>query len=97
MYGAPPIQSQANMNTLSIVAAIAGGVGLVTFCCYGLGIVPSIAGLVTGFMGMKKVQETGERGRELAIAGMVMGGLGTLFALGYIILIIIGVASGGFK
>lgn len=85
------------MNTMAIVSIVAGGIGLLTFCCYGIGIVPSIVGLVTGFMGMKKVQETGERGRELAIAGMVTGGLGTVLAIGYVILIIIGVVSGNMR
>ena len=85
------------MNTLSIIAVIAGSLGLLTFCCWGLGVFPSAAGLIMGFMAMKKVQQTGERGRELAIAGMVTGGIGTVLAIGYFILIIIGVVSGNMR
>jgi hypothetical protein len=96
-YGAPPPQSQATMNTLALISVIAGSLGLLTFCCYGLGIIPAAAGLIMGFVGLKKVQQTGERGRELAIAGMVTGGIGTLFGIVYLILIVIGVVSSSMR
>lgn len=86
-YGAPPVM-QSSMNTLAIVSAVCGGFGLFSCLC-GILTLPSIAGIVTGFIAYKKVQETGEKGKELAIAGMITGGLGILLWIGWIIFVVI--------
>jgi hypothetical protein len=56
-------------NQLAVVSLVLGIV-----CCIPFG---SIGALVTGFMAIKQIDESGgaQGGRELAIAGMVLGGL----------------------
>jgi len=69
------------MNSLSLVSVICGSAGIVLCWACGIGLVPALVGGITGFLGMKKVQLTGERGKELAIAGLVTGGIGILLNL----------------
>src|SRR5882724_7762821 len=94
-YGAPPpqVRGQAT-NTLAILSLISGIIGLFACLC-GLLTVPAVAGLVMGFIALKKVQETGEKGREMAIAGMVTGGLGLLLFIGWVIFYVILRMGGG--
>jgi hypothetical protein len=73
------------MNSLALVSVISGSAGIVLCWACGIGFVPAIVGGITGFLGMKKVQLTGERGRELAIAGLVTGGIGFLLNLFWIL------------
>ncbi|QXQ14127.1 DUF4190 domain-containing protein [Skermania piniformis] len=54
---------------MAIASFIASCVGLVT--C-GLG---SIIGVVLGFVAWRQIQQTGQGGRGLAIAGLVIGGV----------------------
>jgi hypothetical protein len=63
-------------------------------CAIVLAIVPflgGILGVVFGIIGLKQTARNGERGRGLAIAGIVIGGIVILFW----ILGIIGIAIGG--
>lgn len=53
-------------NVLSIVAVV-------------LGIVVPVAGIVTGAIALSQIKRSGEKGRGLAIGGMVAGGILTLF------------------
>jgi hypothetical protein len=75
-------------NVLSIVSLIVGIVGLLGVCvaifipvagpiCDGL---LAIAALVTGFLGMSQTGKTGEKGKGMAIAGLIMGILALLSA-----------------
>src|SRR5581483_11080675 len=84
-YGAgPQVSPRLGTNQLAIISAVCGVLGLFTCLCI-IFIFPSIAGIVTGFLALNKVKETGEKGRELAIAGMVTGGLGIVLWIIYII------------
>lgn len=88
---APPTKT----NILSIISLIAGILGFLSMClgiipvlwwfCYGAGGLLSIAALVLGFLGIKQIKKTGERGRGLAITGIVLGGLTILGVCGMII------------
>ena len=71
----------AKTNTLAIVSLITSIVGL------------SLIGIITGHISMSQIKKTGEQGRGLAIAGLVIGYVG--IALG-IIAVMVFVASGLF-
>jgi len=73
---------------MALISVICGGVSFLVCCMYGIGVVPAAVGMVLGFLGMKKVQTSGEKGRELAIAGIVVGGVGILTNIGYLIWVI---------
>jgi hypothetical protein len=59
-----------------------------------LGGLGSIAGIWLGAVARRKVAETGERGRGLAIAGIVVGVITLLFAIGYWIFIVMHTSGG---
>jgi hypothetical protein len=88
-YGAPgyaPYGYQAPSTTNGFaIASLA--------CAIVLGIVPflgGILGVVFGIIGLRQCARQGERGRGLAIAGIVIGGI----AIAFWILAIIGLAIG---
>ena len=49
----------------------------------------SVLAVVMGHMALSEIRKTGERGRGLALAGLILGYLGTLAGLGFIILMIV--------
>jgi hypothetical protein len=60
-----------------------------------LGGLGSIAGIWLGALARRKVAETGERGRGLAMAGIVVGVITLLVAIGYWIFIAMHTGGGG--
>ena len=60
-----------------------------------LGGLGSVAGIWLGAVARRKVAETGERGRGLAIAGIIVGVITLLFAIGYWIFIAMHTGGGG--
>jgi hypothetical protein len=91
----------AKTNVLSIVSLVAGILGFLSTCvgiipflgwvCSGIGGLFGIAALVLGFLGMNQVKKTAERGKGMAIAGIVLGGLAVL---GICVTIILNLAMG---
>jgi hypothetical protein len=71
-----PAPAAGKTNTLAIVALI-------------LGIVIPIGGVICGPIALGQIKRTGEGGRGLAIAGIIIGAVAIVF---YIILIIATVA-----
>ncbi len=72
---APAPQAEGGKTSgLAIASLICGIVGLIP-CCFTL---PSIAALITGGIAMSKIKTSGQGGKGLAIAGLVMGGIGIL-------------------
>jgi hypothetical protein len=69
------------------------GLAIASLCC-AIGafiLVPvlgSIAGVILGIMALNKIRETGQRGKGMAIAGIIVGGIGLLFVIGYIVLVL---------
>lgn len=85
-YGAPP-PTRGN-NGMAVAALIMGIAGL--FIC-GL---TSIVGVVLGHISLGQISRTGEEGRGMAIAGLVLSYFGILCWLGVVLLIwLIGVGS----
>jgi len=92
----PPAPGTGSLNqTLPIVSLV---FGIVSLCCY-ISPVTGIVALVTGFMGMKNVNNDPQNygGKGLAIAGMITGGVFLLLGLLYWIYIIfvVGLAALG--
>lgn len=74
-YAAPP-----KTNVLAVISMIASIVGVVGI----LPIIGSIAGAIMGHISLGQIKESGEQGRGMALAGVIVGWAG----LGIVILII---------
>nr|WP_228507960.1 DUF4190 domain-containing protein [Herbiconiux sp. VKM Ac-1786] len=74
------------MNTLAIITII-------------LAFVFSIAGIVTGHIALKQIDRTGEQGRGLAKAGLILSyvftGLGVLLVIFYVVFVVLAIAIAG--
>ncbi|MDT5137038.1 MAG: hypothetical protein QOD58_1300 [Mycobacterium sp.] len=70
-YPPPPLGAtgSSGTNRFAIFSLISSAVGWV--CC-GIG---SIAGIILGVMALKRIKQTNEGGRGLAIAGIIIGSL----------------------
>lgn len=62
-------------NTLAIVGIILGGIGVL-----GIGLIGALnsavfglAGVVVGFIALNQIKKSGEKGRGLAIIGIILG------------------------
>ncbi len=71
-HAPPSIQRTSKMAIWSLVLSILwlGGLG-------------SLAGIMLGFAARRKIPQTGERGYGLAIAGIIVGIVTLIFAIGY--------------
>ncbi|WP_181373595.1 DUF4190 domain-containing protein [Microbacterium sp. HMWF026] len=87
----------ARTNTLAIVSLIASIVGV-----FVLPVIGQIVGIVTGHMSLSQIKARAEKGRGLAVAGLIVGyvtlALGVLLLVFFIILIqaAIGETSSGY-
>ncbi len=72
-YGRPPA---AKTNTLAIISLIASIAGIVIL--WGIG---SIAGVICGHISLSQIKKTGEQGRGMAIAGLIVGYAGIVLAI----------------
>ena len=78
-YGPP---AQAKTNTLAIISLVCGIVQIL------LGLIAGIPAIILGAIALKQITARGERGRGLAIAGLVIGIIGVLISVIAIIAII---------
>lgn len=82
-YGAYQAPTAPPMNTLAIITII-------------LAFVFSVAGIVTGHIALKQIDRTGESGRGLAKAGLILSyvftGLWVLGIIAYIVFIVLAIA-----
>jgi hypothetical protein len=87
----PPMGRIGQDQTLPIISMILGILSLTMICCYGVGLPFGIGALVTGYFGNNNANREPMKysGNGMAIAGLVTGGVGTLVAIGWIILLII--------
>ena len=77
----------------AITSLICGIIGLVTsfvaMCCYGIIPIPlCIAGIITGFIGLKSDK------RGMAIGGLICSIIGLLITLVQVVIIILAIAAG---
>jgi len=88
-------QAPAQPSPLAIVSLVLGIVGFP--CC--TFFLLSIGAVVTGFLARKQIQESQGRlkGDGMALAGLILGGVGVVLGLVYWVLIVTGVFSGSFS
>ena len=88
-YGGPPGQPQQT-NGLAIAALISGILGLTIF--FGLG---SVLALIFGYIarGQIKRSQGQQGGNGMAIAGLVMGWIGVVVSLVFVVLLILGAVT----
>ena len=89
---APAAQKSPVLSILSLVFGILGVLGIFAA---GLGILPSIAGVVLGFIGRRKEPLA----KGLWLTGLILSFVGIVIALGWILLFIlaaVGMAAGGY-
>lgn len=83
MYDESPESNSENKNSaLSIVSLVMGIISIVLGCCYGVGFLFAIPGLVCGIIAKRR----GEGG--LATAGIVCSIVGMVIAIAFWVLII---------
>ena len=70
-YGQP---TGAKTNTLAIVSLVASLIGLVS----GIGF---LVGIICGHISLGQIKKTGEQGRGLAIAGLIIGYVGIVLSI----------------
>lgn len=78
-------------QTLPIVALVAGILSIVMSCCY-LGFLLGPVALIVGFIGMNNANKNSDiyEGKNLAVVGMILGGIGLGMSFIIVILQIIG-------
>ncbi|KTR95311.1 hypothetical protein NS220_06435 [Microbacterium testaceum] len=77
----PPVDYANRTNVVSIFALV-------------LGFLVPIGGIIAGVVGLSQVKRTGEKGRGLAIAGIIVGSVMTLLTIVGVILFFVFVALG---
>lgn len=90
-YPSPMPLSQSKDQILPTISMVLGILSLLFVCCYG-GVWLGVPAAVIGFLGMKNADNDPVRygGRGMAIAGIILGGIGFLMFVGFIILSILG-------
>lgn len=85
-YMSPPVYASGGIDQNLPIAAIICGSGAVlfSFCCGLFSLPLGIAAIVTGFMGMNNAKSNPQKfgGKNLAIGGMVLGGISLLISFG---------------
>ncbi|MFE5945658.1 DUF4190 domain-containing protein [Streptomyces sp. NPDC056480] len=79
---------QSPSNGMGTASMVLGIIAVAGFCMYGLGVVLGILALIFGIIGIKKCGRGEATNRGMAIAGIVLGAIGTLVSavfLGFVI------------
>ncbi|MGA5539639.1 DUF4190 domain-containing protein [Mycolicibacterium nivoides] len=98
-YGAPGYPGGYGMspynttNTVAIGSLVASIMSLPLFAMCAIGLLAALVGIGLGITALNQIKKTGQSGRGLAIAGIIIGALGTLLNGGWILLFVIGVLS----
>lgn len=99
--GAPPVYGSApyygapapKTNVLAIISMIASILGFIWI----LPLVGSLGGAIMGHLSLNQIKRTGEAGRGMALAGVIVGWVGVAFAVigigFFLFFIILGAAS----
>lgn len=87
-YGYAPIQKTNGLSIASLIASILGVIGVLPF-------VGSLAGAIMGHISLGQIKSTGESGRGMALAGVIVGwaGVAMWVVLGILLLFFIGLAA----
>jgi len=84
-----PMAIPGRNQTLPIVALVFGILALPLICCHG-GLYFGIPAAIIGYIGLNNANNNPEAysGRGMALAGMILGGIGVIMAIVYIVFII---------
>jgi predicted acyltransferase len=77
-----PSGPAAGNNGMAIASLI---VGLVSFLCCSIGFIPGIIAIVLGVMGKNQIKQTGQSGEGMATAGIILGAIGVVWAIFWLI------------
>ncbi|CAM5353939.1 hypothetical protein STANM337S_01313 [Streptomyces tanashiensis] len=83
-----PGWQQSPSNGMGTTTMVLGIIAVAGFCMYGLGVILGILALIFGIIGLKKVGRGEATNRGMALAGVVLGAIGTLVSavfLGFMI------------
>ncbi|KHF38205.1 DUF4190 domain-containing protein [Halalkalibacter okhensis] len=73
------------MNTKAIISLILGSVSLILTSLTLLGLILAIVGFIIGFLSLREIHKTGQKGRGVAIAGLTCNTLAIVIPLMIII------------
>lgn len=90
-YSPPQAFSGSKDQTLPIISLVLGVLGFLTICCHG-GVPMGIGAVITGYLGMKNADQNPQKygGKGIAIGGLILGAIGLLSGVIWIILTIMG-------
>jgi len=91
-YGQPGWGQQPS-NGMGTAAMVLGIIAVAGFCMYGLGVVLGILALIFGVIGLKKANRGEATNRGMAIAGIVLGAVGTLVSAVFLSFVIWAIAQ----
>lgn len=80
-----------NSNGFGIASLILGICSIAICCCYGVGVVPAIIGLILGILQNKK------NANGIATAGIILGIIGILLNAVYLIYMVVFLSDGGLQ
>ena len=85
-YGAYPTRKTNGLAIAALVASIAGVIWLLPF-------VGSLAGAIMGHVSLNQIKRSGEGGRGMALAGVIVDWSGLVILAGFVLLIVIAALS----
>ncbi|MFV0127509.1 DUF4190 domain-containing protein [Streptomyces sp. HMX112] len=94
-YGAGGWQQSTPSNGMGITAMVLGIVSVVAFCMWGIGIIPGVLALIFGVVGRKRAQRGEANNGGMAVAGIVLGAIGTVISAAFLAFLIWAVVQGG--
>ncbi|MFC9428531.1 DUF4190 domain-containing protein [Streptomyces sp. NPDC056987] len=71
-------------NGMGITALVLGILAVVTFCFWGLGIILGVLALIFGFVGRGRAQRGEANNAGMALAGIILGAIGTLISAAFL-------------
>jgi uncharacterized protein DUF4190 len=81
-YGAPIAPASARTNGMAIASMVVSLVAMLSLVCYGIGgIVIGVVGAILGHVGRRQVNERGEQGGGMALAGIIIGWISVVLGL----------------
>jgi len=80
----PPAGGAPSPNNGLAIAALV--LGILTFVC--LGPIAGVLAIIFGFLGLKKSNEMGGTGKGMSIAGIVLGAVGTIASILFLVLVV---------
>ncbi|MFE3829300.1 DUF4190 domain-containing protein [Streptomyces sp. NPDC059092] len=85
---------QAPSNGMGITALVLGILAVVTFCFWGIGIILGVLALIFGFVGRGRAQRGEANNAGMALAGIILGAIGTLISAAFLGFLIWAVVQG---